>query len=52
MKEIVVEGLTYEDFVFVKEVLLKSSFTADEEKSYVTNKVILEKIDQVLKAFD
>ena len=52
MKEIVVEGLNYEDFVFVKEALLKSSFTADEEKSYVTNKVILEKIDQVLKAFD
>jgi hypothetical protein len=52
MKEIVVEGLDYEDFVFVKEILKKSSFTVDEEKNYINNKVVIEKIDQVLKAFD
>ena len=57
-KKIAIVAARFNSFVVehlisgAKEALLKSSFTADEEKSYVTNKVILEKIDQVLKAFD
>ena len=52
MKEIVVEGLDYEDFIFIKKLAEKATFSVSEELDFVNNKTLIEKIDQILKAFD
>ena len=52
MEELIVEGLDYEDFVNLKEFLLKLSFRVDELEELVKVKDILGKLDQIIDAFN
>ncbi len=52
MEELIVEGLNYEDFVNLKEYLLKLSFNVDELEELVKVKDILSKLDQIIDAFN
>ena len=52
MEELIVEGLNYEDFVNLKEYLLKLSFNVDELEELVKVKDILGKLDQIIDAFN
>jgi len=52
MKEIVVEGLDYEDFVFIKKLAEQSSFKTGEEKDFRSCRILIEKVNEILKAFD
>ncbi len=52
MEELIVEGLDYEDFVNLKEYLLKLSFNVDELEELVKVKDILGKLDQIIDAFN
>ena len=53
MEEIMVEGLNYEDFVDLKEILSNNTnFSAQERKLYDSNCNLIEKVDQILKAFE
>ena len=52
MEELIVEGLNYEDFVNLKEYLLKLSFNVDELEELVKVKDIIGKLDQIIDAFN
>ena len=52
MEELIVEGLDYEDFVLLKELLLKLLFNVDELEELVKVKDILGKLDQMIDAFN
>jgi hypothetical protein len=52
MEELIVEGLDYEDFVNLKEFLLKLSFRVDELEELVKVKDIIGKLDQIIDAFN
>jgi|TARA_R110001592_G_scaffold272166_1_gene538732 hypothetical protein len=52
MEELIVEGLDYEDFVNLKEYLLKLSFNVDELEELVKVKDIIGKLDQIIDAFN
>ena len=52
MEELIVEGLDYDDFVNLKEYLLKLSFNVDELEELVKVKDILGKLDQIIDAFN
>ena len=52
MEELIVEGLDYEDFVNLKENLLKLSFNVDELEELVKVKDIIGKLDQIIDAFN
>ena len=52
MEELIVEGLDYEDFVNLKEYLLKLSFNVDELEELVIVKDIIGKLDQIIDAFN
>ena len=52
MEELIIEGLNYEDFVNLKEYLLKLSFNVDELEELVKVKDILGKLDQIIDAFN
>jgi len=52
MDEIVVEGLNYEDFVFVKEQLLKTTFNVNDLEEVIKTKDIINKLDQIIDAFN
>ncbi len=52
MEELIVEGLDYEDFVNLKEYLLKLSFNVDELEELVKVKTIIDKLDQIIDAFN
>jgi len=52
MEELIVEGLDYEDFVNLKEYLLKLSFNVDELEKLVKVKDIIGKLDQIIDAFN
>jgi hypothetical protein len=52
MEELIVEGLDYEDFVLLKELLLKLLFNVDELEELVKVKDILGKLDQIIDAFN
>lgn len=52
MEELIVEGLDYEDFVNLKEYLLKLSFNVDELEELVKVKDIIGKLNQIIDAFN
>ena len=53
MEEVIVEGLDYEDFVSLKEILTKcTSFTPVQKQQLVDNSILIEKIDKILQVFD
>ena len=52
MEELIVEGRDYEDFVNLKEYLLKLSFNVDELEELVKVKDIIGKLDQIIDAFN
>tara|TARA_R110001606_G_scaffold103699_1_gene226721 strand:+ start:37 stop:195 length:159 start_codon:yes stop_codon:yes gene_type:complete len=52
MEELIVEGLDYEDFVLLKELLLKLSFNVNELEELVKVKDVLGKLDQIIDAFN
>lgn len=52
MEELIVEGLDYEDFVQLKELLLKQTFSVDELEELVKTKDIIGKLDQIIDAFN
>jgi hypothetical protein len=52
MEELIVEGHDYEDFVNLKEYLLKLSFNVDELEELVKVKDIIGKLDQIIDAFN
>ena len=52
MEELIVEGLDYEDFVNLKEFLLKLSFNVGELEELVKVKDIIGKLDQIIDAFN
>ena len=52
MEELIVEGLDYEDFVNLKEYLLKLSFNVDELEELVKVKDIIGKLHQIIDAFN
>ena len=52
MEELIVEGLDYEDFVLLKELLLKLLFNVDELEELVKVKDIIGKLDQIIDAFN
>jgi hypothetical protein len=52
MEELIVEGLDYEDFVLLKELLLKLSFNVDELDELAKVKDLLGKLDQIIDAFN
>ena len=52
MEELIVEGLDYEDFVNLKEYLLKLSFNVDGLEKLVKVKDIIGKLDQIIDAFN
>jgi hypothetical protein len=53
MEEIIVEGLNYEDFVDLKEILSNNTnFSAKERNLYNSNCNLIERIDQILQAFE
>ena len=52
MEELIVEGLDYEDFVNLKEYLLKLSFNVDELDEIAKVKDIIGKLDQIIDAFN
>tara|TARA_R100000664_G_C2721587_1_gene114897 strand:- start:85 stop:243 length:159 start_codon:yes stop_codon:yes gene_type:complete len=52
MREIVVEGLDYEDFLFIKKLAETSTFKIKDESDFRSSKILVEKINQILKAFD
>ena len=45
MEELIVEGLDYEDFVQLRDLLLKLSFNVDELEELVKVKDIIGKLD-------
>tara|TARA_R100001082_G_scaffold107289_1_gene81002 strand:- start:625 stop:792 length:168 start_codon:yes stop_codon:yes gene_type:complete len=52
MEEVIVEGLDYEDFVVLKEILTKCTFfTYDQQQQLVDNSIIVEKIDKIIQVF-
>jgi len=52
MEELIVEGLDYEDFVNLKEYLLKLSFNVDELEELVKVRDIIGKLEQIIDAFN
>jgi hypothetical protein len=52
MKEIVVEGLDYVDFLFIKKLAQSYTFKVGEEKDFRSCKILIEKVNEILKAFD
>jgi|TARA_R100001594_G_scaffold48838_2_gene81731 hypothetical protein len=53
MEEVIVEGLDYEDFIVLKEILSnKTSFKAQDQELYTNNLIILEKIEKILQVFN
>jgi len=52
-EEIIVEGLDYEDFIALKQILTKcTTFSSQEEQELLDNTIIIEKIDKILEVFD
>jgi hypothetical protein len=53
MEEVIVEGLDYQDFVSLKNILTKcTSFTPDQQQQLVDNSILVEKIDKILQVFN
>lgn len=52
MEELIVEGLNYEDFVELKKFLLKLSFSPEELEKLLKAKDIIDKLDQIIDAFN
>lgn len=53
MEEVIVEGLNFEDFVTLKEVLSNNtSFKYSESQLHADTNILIEKIDKILQVFD
>ena len=53
MEEIIVEGLDYEDFAILKEILTTcTSFSPEQKQELLNNSIIIGKIDRILQVFD
>ena len=53
MEEVIVEGLDYEDFASLKEILTKcTSFTPEQKQHLADNCILIEKIDKIIQVFD
>tara|TARA_R100000805_G_C3619373_1_gene122453 strand:- start:229 stop:396 length:168 start_codon:yes stop_codon:yes gene_type:complete len=51
--EIIVEGLDYRDFVFLKSILKSNtSFTVDQTTEIEETKVLLDKIEEIIQVFE
>ncbi len=53
MEEIIVEGLDYEDFTTLKEILSNNTFFKSTDSNlFANNAILIEKIERIIKAFD
>jgi hypothetical protein len=53
MEEIIVEGLDYEDFKTLKEILSNNTlFKFEDTNLFANNAILIEKIERIIKAFD
>jgi hypothetical protein len=53
MEEVIVEGLDYEDFISLKEILSNNTtFKYSESKLYADNIVLIEKIEKIIQVFN
>jgi|TARA_R100001086_G_C11612586_1_gene196403 hypothetical protein len=53
MEEIIVEGLDYEDFKILKEILSNNTrFKFSDSNLFANNVVLIEKIEKIINAFD
>jgi len=53
MEEIIVEGLDYEDFISLKEILSNNtSFKYNEGELYADNTILIEKIEKIIQVFN
>jgi len=53
MEEVIVEGLDFEDFVSLKQILTNcTSFTAQQEQLLADNSILIQKINKIIHVFD
>jgi hypothetical protein len=53
MEEVIVEGLDYEDFVSLKEILSNNTaFKYNEAELYADNTILIEKIEKIIQVFN
>tara|TARA_R100000742_G_C4165980_1_gene5902 strand:+ start:166 stop:333 length:168 start_codon:yes stop_codon:yes gene_type:complete len=53
MEEVIVEGLDFEDFVTLKQILANNtSFRYGESQLHADTSILIEKIDKILQVFD
>ena len=52
-EEIIVEGLDYEDFIALKQILTEcTTFSSQQEQQLLDNTILIEKIEKILEVFD
>jgi len=53
MEEVIVEGLNFEDFVTLKDILLNNtSFNYKQYQLHADTGILIEKIDKIIQVFD
>tara|TARA_A100001201_G_C4001437_1_gene174691 strand:- start:268 stop:432 length:165 start_codon:yes stop_codon:yes gene_type:complete len=53
MEEVIVEGLDYNDFVSLKEILSNhANFNSQQHELYADNLILIEKIDKIIRVFE
>ena len=53
MNEVIVEGLDYEDFVALKQILTECTvFSATQQEELNNNSVLLQKIEEIIQVFN
>ena len=53
MNEVIVEGLDYEDFVALRDILSNNTnFSAQERTLYDNNHILIGKIEKILEVFE
>ena len=52
-EEVIVEGLDYQDFVILKNILKShASFTVDQTAEIEETKILLNKIEEIIQVFE
>lgn len=53
MKEVIVEGFDYEDFVALKSILTNNTtFTSSEQEKFANSQALIEKAEKIIQIFN
>ena len=53
MKEVIVEGFDYDDFVALKSILTNNTtFTSSEQENFANSQALIEKAEKIIQLFN